>query len=251
MSYFKRLSWVFFLNIFLTSFSFADECKVDAQMKSKAHDYMKQSGLIVDGEEFLLETLKMESRWTHVRSLKYNDVCLHVMEVCFKSEGEEADCEHSSSGSYEVIASKDGVFLPFEAAVSVPSSVIASIGHLKGSDPLDDRYYVQFAGTAAVAALKSVYAQVPVCGFSGKIDPTEKASYDPTQSRKWSITDPLFNLRRGLSAEAYDVRPSYLDKDLKGFYQACNGNVAPWSLCFVRQLQDDHSQWLDVKYAPF
>jgi hypothetical protein len=247
---FKKLSWIFFLSIYLTSFSFAEECKVDAQMKSQAHDYMKQSGLIADGEEFLLETIKIESRWTHVRSLKHNDICLHVMEVCFTAKGEEADCEHSSSGSYEVIASKNGEFLSFEEAVSIPASVIASVGQLKGSDPLDDLYYTQFTGTAAVAALKSVYAQVPVCGFSGKINLTEKASFDPTPSREWSIETPQFSLRRGMSGEAYDVRPSYLDKDLENVYRGCNGNVAPWSSCFIRQLKDDHSQWLDVKYQP-
>ncbi len=249
MTWFKNLSWIIFLSI--TSIALADECKVNSQMKAKAHDYMKQTGLIAAGEEYELENIGIVSKWAHVRSLKQDDFCLHVMELCIGPKKGKMECEHSTSGSYEVFASKNGTFIPFEDAVSIPSTLIASIGHPKGSDSLDDLFYVNFTGPEALAALKSVYTKVPVCGFSGEINRDEKASFDPSLSRKWSIALPKFDLRRGMSAEIYDIRASYLDQDLNGYYQACNGKVIPWGGCFVRQLQNDHSEWKEVEYKAF
>lgn len=250
MRYFKNHSLLIFL--FLSSIALADECKVNSKVEANAHDYMKRTGLIADGEEHEFESIGLVSKWTHVRSLKKDDHCLHVMELCIAVKNEKAECEHSVSGSYEVLASKNGTFMRFEDAVSIPSHLVASVGHLQGTDdPIDDLFYVNFSGPAVIAALKSVYTQVPVCGFSGAINREEKASFDPTLSREWSIPFPQFDLRRGMSAEIYDVRPSYLDQDLNGYYQACNGKVIPWGGCFVRQLQNDHSEWKEVKYKGF
>ena len=230
----------------------ASSCKVDSTTMVEAREYMKSQGLIAEGEEFELKKLDMASKWTLVRTIERDSNCLHVMELCVGSIKGPLECEHSASGSYEVLVSKNGTWMRFEKAFKVPASLVAAVGHLPGgNDPRDDFYYADFKDTSAVDAQKAIYAGIPVCGFSGEILRGKKASFDPTPNRKWSVQPVSFNLRRGVSAEAYDIRASFLDIDLDAYYKGCNGKVLPWSACYLRKVQAVDLSWTDVEYQLF
>jgi hypothetical protein len=109
-----------------------------------------------------------------------------------------------------------------------------------------DLFYTELSDESVEAALVSILSEEPYGGFSGTIDSVrEKQSYDPSAGRAWRLKAGDYSLRRGSSAEIYDVRASQLDGDFDAYFRGSGGFVAPWNASFIRRVQLD-GKWVDV-----
>lgn len=218
-----------------------------ASTEDLAKSYMKQHGLILEGDELNFPDMGIKTQWKLVKIEPIKNGCLVVMAVCGLTEKAGASCE--GLDPIEVLGVRleksSPVFVKFEDLYEVSEKVIAKIGHPDVDDP--SYYYAELTGKSAVNATKSMIAKIPYYGFSGIAVLGNKASFDPTLNRNWKIVNASFDLRRGLTAEVLDVQAYQFDgDDAEVYWRGClkseenqHGTclVAPWGQAFVREIK--------------
>jgi hypothetical protein len=246
-----KVMFVVLLAVLLPGSSFALDCQTlqTSQTNSKIRTFMRQNGMIKDGDEVNFPDLGVQVRWELKKLLAEGNNCLAVMSLCSKT-GTQKDCDQA----IEVVALKSAggtgySVKKFETVVSTPASLIAQIGHHPDETETDlSFYYVKLSGVDAISANKSWRTGTPYYGFSGTAVRGQKAAYDPTTNpgRNWQIQNGKFDLRRGMTAEVLDVQAYQLDgldaSGAEGYWQGCQRpneivgkcDVAPWGQTFLR-----------------
>lgn len=229
---------------------------VTAAVSQAARAFMKAQklfGNMPDGN--LYEGVR--AQWRAVKEVAVGDKRFVVMARALETKLENT-WSAAGSDAQEVleIRTVNGkpTFRTFEQAVATPKEGL-KIGIGSPTVGAKEMYYGHVKGKDAIAALKSIYGASPVEGASFTVAAGAKAAFDPTPGRKWHVTEMHFSLRRGMSAEIYDGRPSQLDEDFPGYFHSTKGKFAPWEFSRVKAVQVD-GQWLkalpkkDV-YPPF
>jgi hypothetical protein len=229
---------------------------------------MAANGLIRPGEEIKEGDFKV--RWGLDRVAMHGTTCLAVMQPCFTIDS-ETTCEPSSVEVVAYTVSGSSVTATtFEDAINVPDKLRVAMGNIQpdydaNGAPLpglsQDLYYMELEGESVAMALKSIYTESHYCGFTGLVIKGGSPSYDPTLGRMWSVVEAKYDLRRGSTHEAGDIRPIHWDKEFSAYWSGAvrrpvtvdgktveGAEVLPWGACFVRRYQV--GSWINVVDAP-
>jgi len=218
-----------------------------------ARSYMKNNGLIHEGDEQSYPELGVDIRWSLLKLTQTPEGCFLIMAVC-TVVGENKECPPNMYEVMGLVSDRNGAdrIVPFEQLYPVPRLLIAKIGfnssiHTESPEP--SFYYALLSGNDAVDASKSLVTGTPYAGFSGVAVRGSKAAFDPSLNRDWQITQAHYSLRRGPTAEVLDVQAFQLDglvdsSGAEGYWKGCEQpgqtygscEVAPWNQAFIRDL---------------
>ena len=185
---------------------------------------MRTARMIRSGEESSIPDLGIDIKWSCRKVVRMNATSDYVvMGLAAAQEGPERD------SSYEVlVANAAGVLQKFESVVRIPAKARFAVGScavdstisiarncapaLAPNSPLN--YYVELEGESVADAMKALAADLPYGGFSATAVLGGKAPYDTStdfRPRDWKVTNAKYSLRRGTTAEVFDIQPQDLD----------------------------------------
>jgi hypothetical protein len=196
-------------------------CEVTEGLETRARELMQTKGMIRDGEE--LEVGDSSFKWRLIDSMRHeptkgDKTCLLVMAVC-------ANQDRTTCELLEVLGQRDEDVMTFEELQGSPEvekwSMRVRIDRFNDNN-VDSGYFVELNGESAIAAIKAdLVNRKRVLAFSGAIVRGEKPSFDPTPGRNWTVVNPRYDLRRGITAEVLDVYAGDFDADFEATFDGC------------------------------
>lgn len=259
----RTLEWITFLTFFGSALAMAAPCpQVTDVISGEARKFAISKKLIDTAAEADLDEIGMKARWRAISIRSFRGKCLVELRLATSIEGEPQASIDDTVAQVIVLTSSAGSkpkFALVEDQFKIPSSLIVAIGHAAlGDDDLDgtpdttlrnDFFFVELKGQSVVEALKSIYAGLPVPGFSGHIVKLPKPDFDLTPGRAWRVIEPEYSLTRGTTAEVGDFRPQYWDEDFEGYFKGSKHKefvvggkkiigawVGPWNAGFIRNI---------------
>lgn len=219
-----------------------------AEVEDAAHKYLEDNGLIKKDEEGKMSAM-FSTKWGITRIVDHGEVSAVLMNNHILQGDSFVE---NQQGAWQVIAMKKGAsggfeFMPFEKGFALPSSLKIALDNNPPDTKKRGLYYMEAKGRSLVDVMKTLYCGQPIVGLSAKLAPKEngKLDFDPTQGRNWQLVEPEFSLRRGLSAEIYDVFPDLLDSSYEQTAKGAAYAIAPWGAGAVRKILLA-GKWTDV-----
>ncbi len=227
-------------------------CQKSSELSDRARRFLFSEDIRPESNEQHLTAIGIHNQYELIRTQEAADEshCILLMNLVMLIESPGAAPVRELSDDYVAIAmTRNGELARFEQLVPVPERIHAKIG-TQGREQRSF-YYAEFTGADAVEVQKSLYLKQAFCGFSAKVDftgnvskpstiqPTGKASFDPTPGRTWKLRDMRYSIARGSSAEACDVNSAHFDDDFQAFVSGSNACIIPWNSCELLGISHD------------